>query len=87
MGEGYFNLGNPYFYEHRFDPQLVLFSGSWIAAIPMLLGLPLIPALILNFSLWSVIFALLCYWLFREFNLGKTRGKAVAHRRGAGALV
>jgi len=72
IAEGYFNLGNPYFYEHRFDPPLVLFSGSWIAAIPMLLGLPLIPALILNFSLWSVIFALLCYWLFREFNLGKT---------------
>jgi hypothetical protein len=72
IAEGYFNLGNPYIYEHRFDPPLVLFGGSWIAAIPMLLGLPLIPALLLNYSLWSVIFALLCYWLFREFNLGKT---------------
>jgi len=64
-------FGNPYLLEHRFSPPLVIFVSDVLAAIPLLLGVPLVPALVLNFMLWSMIFCGLYYWLFREFSLPK----------------
>ncbi|MCC6290740.1 hypothetical protein IT398_01590 [Candidatus Nomurabacteria bacterium] len=64
--EGGFVGGHPYFFEHRHDPPLVVFAGAWVNAIPQLLGLPLNSALLVNFILWSLLFVLSLYYLFRE---------------------
>jgi len=61
--------GNPYFIEHQNDPPLVLFAGTWISALPQLVGLPLNAALIINFILWSLFFAAALYWLFRTLRV------------------
>lgn len=71
VGQGYFFFGNPYFLEHRLDAPLVIFGGSWLAAIPLFFGIPLWLALFINYTVWSVIFLLLCYWLFREFTVSR----------------
>lgn len=68
-GTGNVLFGNPYLLEHRFDPPLVLFGSTILAALPLLLGIPLVWALALNFSLWSLVFAGLYYRLVREFAL------------------
>src|SRR3989338_8639797 len=47
--KGYPTEGNPYFFEHRNGPPLVIFAGTWINAIPQLVGLPFTSALLLNF--------------------------------------
>jgi len=61
--------GNPYFFEHRNDPSLVIFAGTWINAIPQLLGIPLSAALVINMIIWSLAFALVLYWLLRELRV------------------
>ncbi len=61
--------GNPYFLEHADGPPLVIFAGAWINAIPQLAGLPLNASLIVNFILWSMLFALALYYLFRELRV------------------
>lgn len=66
--KGYVTEGNPYFFEHRNDPPLVIFAGTWINALPQLAGLSLNTALLANFILWSVLFAVSLYWLFRELR-------------------
>lgn len=67
IGEGYLNDGNPYFLEHRFDPPLVVFGGAWLNALPLFAGFSLNATLLINFILWSLAFAALFYWLFREY--------------------
>src|SRR3989344_5241231 len=67
--DGYPLLGNPYFYEHRIDPAPTFFVTDWLAATPLVLGASLPVALILNFSLWSLIFAFLAFALFLELRL------------------
>ncbi|KKW43428.1 MAG: hypothetical protein UY93_C0002G0024 [Parcubacteria group bacterium GW2011_GWA1_56_13] len=69
VGEGYLSDGNPYFLEHRNDPPLVIFGGAWLNAVPLLAGMPLNVALMLNFILWSLLFAVSLYWLLREFRI------------------
>lgn len=64
--KGYPAGGQPYFFEHRDDPPLVIFGGIWLSAIPQLAGLSLNTSLLVNFVLWSVLFAASAYWLFRE---------------------
>lgn len=66
--EGYLTGGHPYFFEHREDLPLVIFAGAWINAIPQLVGLSFNAALILNFIVWSLLFAVCAYWLFRELR-------------------
>ena len=67
--KGYPLEGNPYFFEHRNDMPLVIFGGTWISAIPQLAGLSPNAALLLNFVLWSLLFALSLYYLFRELRV------------------
>ncbi len=71
IAEGYYNDGNPYFFEHRFDPPLVVFGGAWLNALPLLLGVPFNAAMLLNFVLWSLAFAAVAYLLYREFAVPK----------------
>ena len=65
VAEGHLTGGNPYLLEHVDDPPLVIFGGVWINAIPQLLGLPENVALLFNFILWSLLFALSLQYLFR----------------------
>ena len=60
--------GNPYFIEHHYDLPLVIFAGAWINALPQLAGLSYNASMLLNFVLWSLLFALTLYWLFRELR-------------------
>lgn len=69
IGEGYLNDGNPYFFEHRYDPPLVVFGGAWLNALPLLVGLSFNATLLTNFIFWSLVFAGLFYWLFREVSV------------------
>ena len=66
--EEYLTGGHPYFFEHRNDLPLVIFAGAWINAIPQLVGLSFNTALIFNFILWSLLFAVCAYWLFLELK-------------------
>lgn len=66
--EGHLTGGHPYFFEHRDDLPLVIFAGAWINALPQLAGLSFNTALILNFILWSLLFAAFAYWLLRELK-------------------
>lgn len=63
--------GNPYFMEHSDGSPLVIFGGAWINAIPQMIGLSLVTATFVNFIIWSVLFALLAYMLFRELRVWK----------------
>ncbi|MSR71027.1 hypothetical protein EXS62_03255 [Candidatus Kaiserbacteria bacterium] len=68
-GTGNIFFGNPYLLEHRSEAPLIFFGSNILAALPLLVGIPLILALLLNFMLWSVVFAALYYRLLREFAL------------------
>lgn len=61
--------GNPYFMEHSDGPPLVVFGGAWLNAIPGLLGVSFNTTLLLNFMLWSLLFALSAFYLFRELQV------------------
>lgn len=67
IGQGYVTDGNPFFFEHRSGPPLVIFGGAWINALPLLAGLPFNVTVLLNFIIWSLAFAGVLYWLFREW--------------------
>src|SRR3990167_3610552 len=77
-GTGNIFFGNPYLLEHRNDAPLIFFGSNIFAALPLLLGIPLIPALVINFMLWSVVFAALYYRLCREFALPSLMSAGVA---------
>lgn len=65
LEQGYLTDGNPFFLEHRNGPPLVIFGGAWINALPLFAGVPFNIAMILNFVIWSLAFALMLYYLFR----------------------
>jgi len=67
--EGHLTGGHPYFFEHRDDLPLVIFAGAWINALPQLAGLSFNAALVFNFILWSLLFAVSAYWLFLELRV------------------
>ena len=68
IGEGHFTGGNAFFLEHSDGPPLVIFAGAWINAIPLLLGIPFTVTMVLNFIIWSLLFAITAYWLLRELR-------------------
>lgn len=61
--------GNPYFKEHSDGPPLVVFGGAWLNAIPGLFGISFNTALLLNFVVWSLLFASSAFYLFRELRV------------------
>lgn len=67
--KGHPTEGNPYFLEHADGPPLVIFAGTWLNAIPQLAGLSLNTSLMLNFIIWSLLFAASLYWLFQELRV------------------
>ncbi len=69
IGEGNLTDGNPFYMEHAGGPPLVLFGGAWLNAIPMWLGVPYNATLLINFLLWSLLFAVTLYWLLKEMRV------------------
>lgn len=69
VADGYPFMGNPYFIEYRDAVAPAFFVPDWIAAIPLLLGIPLSSAIILNFFFWSLIFVFLAYLVGRSVNM------------------
>lgn len=68
IGEGHLTDGNAYYFEHSDGPPLVLFGGAWLNALPLWAGMSLNGALMLNFVLWSLLFAASVYLLLRELR-------------------
>ncbi len=68
IGEGHLTDGNAYYLEHSDGPPLVLFGGAWLNALPLWAGMSLNSALMLNFIVWSLLFAASVYWLLRELR-------------------
>ncbi|MEK7084195.1 MAG: hypothetical protein AAB932_03110 [Patescibacteria group bacterium] len=66
--DGKFFLGNPYFLEHSHEIPPAFFVADWLAAIPLMIGIPLLPAAAGNFVLWSMIFFLISYLLCRQVS-------------------
>lgn len=69
IGEGHLAGGNPYFLEQSNAPPLVIFGGAWLNAIPLFSGLPFATVMLLNFIIWSLLFAGCAYWLCRELRM------------------
>ena len=67
--DGYPFLGNPYFIEHREEVPPAFFLADWFSAIPLLLGVPLMTTIALNFFIWSFFFILLAYVLLRVLDV------------------
>lgn len=68
IGEGHFTGGNAFYLEHSDDPPLVIFAGAWVNAIPLFLGFSLVTTVMINFVIWSLLFAITAYWLLRELR-------------------
>ena len=68
IGEGHLTDGNAYYLEHSDGPPLVLFGGAWLNAIPLFMGIPFTVALLINFIVWSLLFAAALHWLFLELR-------------------
>ncbi|MEK7114262.1 MAG: hypothetical protein AAB850_01795 [Patescibacteria group bacterium] len=69
IGEGHFTGGNAFYLEHSDDPPLVIFAGAWINATPLLIGVPFVTAMVVNFIIWSLLFAITAYLLLRELRV------------------
>ncbi len=69
VDDGHTFLGNPYFIEHKDDMPPAFFLADWFAAISLVLGMSLMNTALLDFFIWSYIFLLLVYSLFRVLDL------------------
>ncbi len=67
--DGHPFLGNPYFFEHRDDMPPAFFLADWFAAAPLLLGMSTMDTALVDFFLWSFLFLVLAYLLFRVFDV------------------
>jgi hypothetical protein len=69
--DGYPLLGNPYFYEHREEIAPTFFVADWVAAIPALLGIPLMPATLINFLFWSFAAVFILALFLKKSGIGE----------------
>src|SRR3990167_9855430 len=63
--DGHPLIGNPYVYENRDAIAPAQFLPDIVSAVPMLLGLPFNLGVVVNMFVWSLIFLILTYKLFR----------------------
>lgn len=66
-------IGNPYLKEHAGEMASAFFGADWIASIPRLIDIPLLPSILVNLFLWTSLFSFLSLWLLA---LAEVRGKA-----------
>ncbi len=69
--DGYPFIGNPYFFEHRNELSPAFFVSDWIASVPLLIGIPIVPTIIINLFLWALINTWLFYVFFRVLGCSK----------------
>ncbi len=69
VAHGYPFIGNPYFKEYANEPATSFFGADWIAAAPLLIGIPLVPAIIFDTAIAFAIFAWLLIALSRKLGM------------------
>src|SRR3989344_628470 len=69
VSDGYPLNGNPYIYEYRDAHSPSFFLPDVISSVPMLLGLSFNATVLTNVFIWSVIFLVLSFILFRLLNM------------------
>lgn len=67
--DGHPLIGNPYAYEHRDAISPASFLPDIVSSVPMFLGVPFNIALLVNVFIWSLLFLLLAFTLFRLLQL------------------
>jgi len=67
--DGYPLVGNPFYIEHQGSIAPAFIAPFWVAALPMMAGLPFAATLELNFTLWSLIFGIVLYIFFRQLDV------------------
>jgi len=67
--DGFPFIGNPYFLEYQKTISPSFFVPDWLYALPLLVGAPLVATIAFNFTLWSLVFAILTYFIFRLLRL------------------
>jgi hypothetical protein len=70
VAQGHLASGNPYYFEHRDEPSLVIFAGDYLHAIPHALGFPRTETFFASLLLFSGLFLLAFYVLFRRLGVG-----------------
>ncbi|MEK7602508.1 MAG: hypothetical protein AAB472_03420 [Patescibacteria group bacterium] len=73
VGRGHLSDGNPYLLEHAHEPALVIFLGDYLHALPLFVGVPLVPTLFLNLLVFSLLFAISFYLLFLRLGVGRNK--------------
>lgn len=71
VGHGYPGIGNPFYFEHRFDAAPAFTLPDQVAALPLLAHASLPLALAFDFLTCSIVFLLLCYALLRRVPLDR----------------
>jgi len=62
--DGYPFLGNPFYFEHRLDTNTTFFLPDFFAVLPYLLNFSFFCSFSINLFVWSLITALILYYLF-----------------------
>lgn len=71
VSDGHPLIGNPYVFEYRNTFAPAFFLPDIIAAVPVLIGLPFVLAMILNVFIWSFVFLWLAFKLFKLLRVPK----------------
>lgn len=71
-------ISNPYFIEYQKSEPGTFSVADWLAAVPLLLGIPLSQAIVLNFLVWSIFFAILAYLLGRIIGVSPPLAASLA---------
>ncbi len=74
VADGHPLIGNPYFFEHRDGVAPAFFIPVDIAALPLMLGIPLSFTIVFNIFFWSAVFLYLSYQLLRVLELPRIVG-------------
>ncbi|MCR4333506.1 MAG: hypothetical protein NUV60_00575 [Patescibacteria group bacterium] len=69
--DGHLFVGNPYAYEYRNALPPAQFLPDVVSAIPMFFGIPFDSAVLVNVFVWSFVFLLLSFVLFRLLQMPK----------------
>ena len=69
--DGHPLVGNPYVYEYRNSLAPAFFLPDVLSAIPMLVGVPFSIAVTVNVFIWSFLFLILAFTLFRLLQMPK----------------
>jgi len=69
--DGHPLVGNPYVYEYRDTLAPAFFLPDVLSSIPMLVGVPFNIAVMVNVFIWSFVFLILAFTLFRLLELPK----------------